>query len=110
MREYRRILHALQPVSPGWTTTATTVSSINQIGYEEIWKTIKDVKKLIKENDYWEARREEQTSDWYREMNNDCLIVSFFSEPGKKEEVNKLEQALLEGNLIVASAVDKLFK
>src|SRR5699024_11551373 len=31
MREYRRILNALQPVSPHWTKTATTVSSKNQI-------------------------------------------------------------------------------
>src|SRR5699024_2094950 len=110
MREYRQILHALQPVSPGWTTNATTVSSLNRIGFEEIWETIKDFKKMMIENEYWETRREEQTSDWFREMINDRLIESFFSEPGKKEEVNKLEQELLAGNLTVVNVINKLFK
>src|SRR5699024_12456450 len=86
MREYRRILNALQPVSPSWTTSATTVSSINQIGIEEIWKTIKELEKLMKENEYWETRREEHTSDWFRERINDRLIDSFFSEHGTKAE------------------------
>ena len=55
------------------------------------------------------GRRQSQTKDWFHSMINDRLIDTFFAEPGKKEEVAKLEKGLLEGNLTVASAVDRLF-
>ena len=110
MREYRQILHALQPVSPGWTSNATSVSSLKRTGFEHIWETILEFKELMIKSNYWETRREEQTSDWFRDMINDRLIESFFNEPGKKEEVSKLESELLAKKLTVASAVDKLFE
>lgn len=110
MREYRQILHVLQPVSPNWTSSATSVSSLNRSGFERIWEIILEFKEVMLENNYWETRREEQTSDWFRDMINDRLIESFFNEPGKKEEVSRLESELLAGNLTVARAVDELFK
>ena len=110
MREYRQILHVLQPVSPGWTSNAVSVSSLNRTGFEEIWETILDFKKQMLKNEYWETRRAEQTSDWFRSMINDQLIENFFNKPGKKEEVSRLESKLLDGKLTVASAVDKLFE
>lgn len=110
MREYRQILHVLQPVSPGWTSNALSVSSLNRTGFEQIWETILDFKEQMLKNEYWEARRAEQTSDWFRSMINDRLIESFFNKPGKKEEVSRLESKLLDGKLTVASAVDKLFE
>ncbi|HLR59772.1 MAG TPA: methylmalonyl Co-A mutase-associated GTPase MeaB [Pseudogracilibacillus sp.] len=110
MREYRQILHVLQPVSPGWTSNAVSVSSLNRTGFEEIWETILDFKEQMLKNEYWETRRAEQTSDWFRSMINDQLIENFFNKPGKKEEVSRLESKLLDGKLTVASAVDKLFE
>lgn len=110
MREYRQILHVLQPVSPDWTSKAMSVSSLNRTGFTEIWEIILKFKEIMIENNYWETRREEQTSDWFRDMINDRLIESFFNEPGKKEEVSRLEAELLAGNLTVARAVDELFK
>lgn len=110
MREYRQILHVLQPVSPDWTSNAVSVSSLNRTGFEEIWETILDFKEQMLKNEYWETRRAEQTSDWFRSMINDQLIENFFNKPGKKEEVSRLESKLLDGKLTVASAVDKLFE
>lgn len=110
MREYRQILHVLQPVSPGWTSNAVSVSSLNRTGFEKIWETILEFKEQMLKNEYWNVRREEQTSDWFKSMINDQLIENFFNEPGKKEEVSRLESKLLAGKLTVASAVDKLFE
>ena len=48
---------------------------------------------MVKSNRYWETRRNSQTKDWFRSMINDRLIDSFFSEPGRKENVDwTLEQ------------------
>ncbi len=110
MREYRQILHVLQPASPDWSSTATVVSSINRTGFERVWEIILEFKETMLENNYWETRREEQTSDWFKAMIKDRLIESFYNEPGRKEEVSKLELELLAGKLTVAAAVDKLFE
>lgn len=110
MREYRQILHVLQPASPGWESSATSVSSLNRTGFERVWEIVLEFKEKMQENNYWETRREEQTSAWFKDMINDRLIESFFNEPGKKEAVSKLEKELIAGNLTVAAAVDKLFE
>lgn len=109
VREYRQLLHFLQPASPGWTTTAQPVSSIAKTGLEDVWETVLTFKKTMEESAYWEGRRQSQTKDWFRSMINDRLIDTFFAEAGRKEEVAELETALLSGNLTVTKAVDQLF-
>ena len=110
VREYRQLLHFLQPASPGWTTTSLPVSSIHNTGLEDVWQTILTFKKTMEDSRVWDERRQSQTKDWFRAMINDRLIDTFFAEPGKKEQVAELEKSLLEGDLTVTGAVDRLFE
>ena len=110
VREYRQLLHFLQPASPGWTSTALPVSSTENTGLEEVWKTINLFKDTMDESGFWDGRRQGQTKDWFRSMIKDRLIDTFFAQPGKKEEVAELEKALLGGSLTVTVAVEKLFE
>ncbi|WP_124071690.1 methylmalonyl Co-A mutase-associated GTPase MeaB [Filibacter tadaridae] len=110
VREYRQLLHFLQPASPGWTTTSQPVSSIKETGLKEVWETVLKFKETMMDNDFWDERRRSQTKDWFRSMITDRLIDSFFTQPGKKEEVGRLEKALLGDEITVAGAVDQLFK
>lgn len=109
VREYRQLLHFLQPASPGWTTSAQPVSSIAKTGLREVWATVLSFKETMDNSGFWEGRRQSQTKDWFRSMINDRLIDTFFAEPGKKEEVVELERELLSGTLTVAGAVNRLF-
>jgi len=110
VREYRQLLHFLQPASPGWATTSLPVSSIKNTGLEDVWQTILTFKQTMEASRVWEGRRQSQTKDWFRSMINDRLIATFFAEPGKKKQVAELEKSLLEGNLTVTGAVDRLFE
>lgn len=109
VREYRQLLHFLQPASPGWMSTALPVSSHKRTGLEDVWETVLSFKETMESSDYWLTRRNSQTRDWFRAMINDRLIDSFFAEAGRKEEVAQLEHELLSGKLTVTSAVDQLF-
>ncbi|WP_153732956.1 methylmalonyl Co-A mutase-associated GTPase MeaB [Sporosarcina obsidiansis] len=109
VREYTRILHMLQPASPDWTSTAQPVSSLERTGLTEVWETILKFQQAMKENNYWEVRRQLQTRDWFHSMIKDHLIDSFFSEQGRKTQVKALEEKLLEGELTVSGAIDRLF-
>lgn len=110
VREYKQLLHFLQPASPGWTSTALPVSSLEKTGLADVWQMILLFKETMESQDKWKTRRNEQTTDWFRSMIHDRLIDSFFSAPGRKEEVALLEQELLRENLTVTSAVDQLFQ
>lgn len=109
VREYKQLLHLLQPASPGWTGKAMPVSSYERTGFDQVWQNVLAFKKQMQQTQHWEIRRNHQTKDWFHAMITDRLIDSFFSEEGKRAEVAKLERALLAGELTVTSAVDRLF-
>lgn len=108
VREYRQLLHFLQPATPGWTTTALPVSSLERTGFETVWETICEFKEQMEANGVWHERRQSQTKDWFHSMIRDRLIDSFFSQQGKKELVEELENRLLTGEMTVAGAVDSI--
>ena len=110
VREYKQLLHFLQPASPGWTSKALPVSSLAKTGLEDVWETILSFKEKLENTRYWEKRRSAQTKDWFRSMIENRLIDSFFSEPGRKEKVTTLELDLIEGRITVTNAVDQLFE
>ncbi|WP_246880406.1 methylmalonyl Co-A mutase-associated GTPase MeaB [Sporosarcina sp. 6E9] len=110
VREYKQLLHFLQPASLGWTSTALPVSSLAKTGLEDVWEKILSFKEKMEDNHSWNTRRNSQTKDWFHSMINDRLIDSFFAESGRKDEVARLENELLQGNLTVANAVDRLFR
>lgn len=109
VREYKQMLHLLQPASPGWAGKAMPVSSYERTGFDSVWTEVLNFKKTMEDNHYWQTRRNHQTKDWFHAMITDRLIDSFFSKEGKKTEVKKLENAVLRGDLTVTKAVDELF-
>lgn len=109
VREYARILHMLQPSSPGWTSTALPVSSLEKTGLQDVWEMILKFKETMVESGYWDVRRQHQTKDWFHSMIHDQLIESFFAQPGRKETVKQLEDELLAGNVTVSGAIQQLF-
>lgn len=110
VREYKQLLHFLQPSSPGWTSTALPVSSLAKTGLTDVWEMVLSFKETMESENYWETRRSSQTTDWFRSMIQDRLIDNYYTIPGKKAEVASLEKALLAGHLTVSSAVDQLFQ
>ncbi|AOV07799.1 methylmalonyl Co-A mutase-associated GTPase MeaB [Sporosarcina ureilytica] len=110
VREYKQLLHLLQPASPGWTGKSLPVSSYERTGFDDVWNNVLAFKETMEKNQHWETRRNHQTKDWFHAMITDRLIDSFFSQEGKKEEVQKLEHALLNGQLTVTNAVERLFE
>jgi len=61
VREYRQLLHFLQPASPGWTSAALPVSSIKRTGLEDVWKTVLSFKETMESSNHWVTRRNSQT-------------------------------------------------
>ncbi|MFC5557844.1 methylmalonyl Co-A mutase-associated GTPase MeaB [Ureibacillus thermophilus] len=107
--EYKKILHLLQPATPGWLSQALAVSSYEKIGLKDVWEMIGSFEKQMKESGYWYIRRKEQTSDWFYSMIHDHLIDSFFGKKENKELVKRLEEEILQGKLTVTQGIHQLF-
>ncbi|MGB2991262.1 MAG: methylmalonyl Co-A mutase-associated GTPase MeaB [Paenisporosarcina sp.] len=107
--EYEQILHFLQPASPGWTTKAMPVSSIENIGIREVWDIICLFKKTLKASGVFENRRQSQTKDWFHTMITDRLMDDFYELPDTKSKVHNLEHEILRGDMTVSQAVENLF-
>ncbi len=109
MQEYKQILHFLQPATPGWMSTALTVSSLEKIGLENVWDMLMEFEQSVKSSNYWETRRLEQTRDWFHSMITDHLIDSFYQNEARKIQVRSLEDDILKGSLTVTQGVNALF-
>ncbi|WJY28410.1 methylmalonyl Co-A mutase-associated GTPase MeaB [Sporosarcina trichiuri] len=109
VRDYRQLAHFLQPATPGWTTQALAVSSIEKTGLAETWAMIESFRDQMQSAGYWTQRRQEQTRSWFHSMIEDQLIHSFYETPGRKELVAALEARVLADELTVAGAVKRVF-
>lgn len=109
VREYKQILHFLQPATPGWASLALPVSSIEKTGLTETWDMICTFEKTIRESSFWETRRLSQTREWFQSMITDHLIDSFFNDSTRKRQVKSLEDDILQGKITVTQGVNTLF-
>jgi len=107
--EYMQILHFLQPASPGWTTKAMPVSSTENKGINEVWDVVQLFNDTLKKTGFFENRRQSQTKDWFHTMISDKLMDEFYGEPERKSQVKHLEQGILQGEVTVSQAIEKLF-
>ncbi len=110
VREYKQMLHFLQPATEQWKTKVLAVSSIEHTGIEEVWGMAKEFEETAKENGVFNKRRQTQTKDWFRSMITDELYGRFFEDADKRKMVKKLEQQILDEQLTVAQAIQQLFE
>ena len=109
-REFKQILHYLQPATPGWLSTALPVSSYEKTGHEEVWETIHDFREKVMEIGYWDDRRKNQVKNWFHDMIYEELVEQFFRRDGVKEKVAQLEAKILADELPVTKAMELLFQ
>lgn len=109
VREYKQILHFLNPSTPGWVSTSLAASSLEKTGLDEVWKIILQFEETVKQSNYWDTRRQEQTREWFHSMIRDHLIDSFYGDPNRKPQLRALEDDILNGRLTVTQGVNTLF-
>jgi len=71
--EYEQILHYLRPATEGWQTKAYTCSSVTGEGIADIWEVILHFENLMKSSHRLEARRQQQTMVWVKQMAEEYL-------------------------------------
>ena len=79
--EFNRALHLFPAKSSGWIPKVTTCSAFEKTGIDGVWEIIADYFTLVKDNLYFEAKRQEQNQYWMMETINEQLKNHFYSNP-----------------------------
>ena len=106
--EFNRILHLLQPSTPGWSSKAYTASALLGEGIEEIWNEINAFKDLTTESGYFSLRRQKQMIDWMYNMVFEQLKLSFMNHESVKLNLKSIESSIVNGELTATSAANYL--
>jgi LAO/AO transport system kinase len=104
--EYTKVLHFLNPFTPGWKPKALTCSALNSEGIEKVWEMIERFRDQLTESGVFEERRSEQNVDWF-----DSLLQSAVMERFKEQHSDLIGQttdAVKAGTMPVSVALDAL--
>ena len=97
--QFRNALHLFPAPDSGWTPRVLTYSGFYNLGVKEIWDMIDEYIAFVKENGYFDYRRNEQSKYWMYEAINEHLRDSFYNNEVVKSILADKERQVLEANL-----------
>jgi LAO/AO transport system kinase len=107
--DYNRALHYLPSISEGWHARAYTASALTGDGIEQIWKVIESFQARTAASGAFQRRRREQAREWLHTLIEEQLHAHFYNKPSIREQLSRLEQAVMDGMLPATAAVLQLF-
>ena len=112
--QYQSALRLFPKPASGWEPKATTCSSINGTGIDQIWETILQYEQLTRNNGYFEDRRHNQAQYWMNETIRSSLINRFYRHPTIEPLLSEYEVRVLENKITpfaaARSLLDEYFK
>ena len=96
--QFKNALHLFPAPESGWTPKVLTYSGFYNLRIKEIWDMVYEYIDFIKDNGYFEYRRNEQSKYWMYETINEQLRDSFYQNPLIETLLRQQEQEVLQGN------------
>jgi len=106
--EQNTALHYLQPATPGWKTEAALCSGLTGQGVPEAWQQIERFYRELEPTGVIARRRQQQALDWLADLLQDEVLRSFYQDRRVSEQLPKVQDALLRGDLTAVQAARKL--
>ncbi len=97
--QFRNALHLFPVPDSGWTPQVLTYSGFYNIGVKEVWDMVYEYIDFVKDNGYFDYRRNEQSKYWMYESINEQLRDSFYQNSRIAAMLAEKEQQVLNGNL-----------
>lgn len=94
---FRNALHFFPKPDSGWMPKVMCYSGFYGKGIKDIWDMIYEYIDFVKKNGYFDYRRNEQSKYWMYETINEHLRNSFYHNPFISSQMEKAENAVLEG-------------
>lgn len=111
---FRNALHLFPLPESGWAPQVLTYSGYYEIGIEEVWKMIDEYIVFVRENGYFEHRRNAQSKYWMYETINERLKNNFYNNVDVQQELKKCERLVLDSQMssftAASNVLDTYFK
>lgn len=104
--DYARVLHFLDPFTPGWSPKALCCSALESEGIQDAWELVLKFRDEMRASGVFEQRRREQNVDWFQTRLNQAIIERFQAE--NQAQISDMEDAVAEGKVPVSMALDHL--
>jgi len=78
--EFNRALHLFPAKSSGWQPKVTTCSAVTHEGIAEVWEQMESYFAQVKENGFFDNRRQEQNAYWLTATVNEQLLGRFYND------------------------------
>lgn len=105
---FRNALHFFPLPDSGWAPKVLTYSGFYGLGIKEIWDMIDQYIAFVKENGYFEYRRNEQAKYWMYETINEHLKNSFYQDEHIISMLEDAEKSVQSGKVTSFVAAQKL--
>lgn len=106
--QYMNALHLFPASESGWNPKVLTCSAFLKTGISEIWNTIDEYLKHVKNNEYFQHRRNEQSKFWMYETINEHLRNDFYQNEQIKTLMDETEQKVIKEEISSFVAAKRL--
>ena len=108
--EFTRALHLYPLKESTWQPKVTTCSALHQENIGQIWQMIQTYWSLVKENNYFELKRNEQNKYWLLETINQQLKERFYNDKKVSEALQEQLMKIETGQITPFEAAKLLLK
>ncbi|MCH5327935.1 MAG: methylmalonyl Co-A mutase-associated GTPase MeaB [Coprobacter sp.] len=106
--QFRNALHLFPPTPSGWQPQVLTYSGYYELGIAEVWEMIDNYIAFVRENGYFERKRQEQAKYWMFETIDEQLKEHFYRNPEIEKMLQEKERLVLlsqESSFVAAKEV-----
>lgn len=107
---FRNALHFFPAPESGWQPKVLCYSGFYGTGIKEVWDMIYEYFDFVKENGYFEYRRNEQNKYWMYETINENLRNNFYNNSMIQQQMKEYEQRVLRGEKTSFAAASDLLQ
>lgn len=93
--QFQNALHLFPPPESGWSPEVLNCSAIEHTGIAEIWDMVERYVEFVKENKYFEYKRNRQSKYWMYETIDEQLKLNFYGNPKIKQLLEEEENRVL---------------
>ena len=94
---FRNALHLFPKPDSGWLPKVLCYSGFYGTGVKEVWDMIYEYIDFVKQNGYFQYRRNEQSKYWMYETINEQLRNNFYNNADIKAMLSNAEKSVLNG-------------
>ena len=97
--QFQSALHLFPLSDSGWTPEVIPCSSIDKNGIPEIWDMIMRYISFVRENQYFDLKRNQQSKYWMYESINEYLRTSFYHNHEIQKMISQIEKKILNNEM-----------